>query len=205
MGKKVKKSEGLKNDKSLLVLAFDVSQERTGWALVAGMKVLTWGHLERPLGFEGVSFKDPAFSEWLYWYYEEIRGIILVCRDFGEIDYVVMEDLNTMWNKLAKILFQFQGAAKVVICKTLGTGVHLVHNKTVKSFYKIQDKKNLISKEIKDKAKKCKLKTVKIEMVNAVNKIHGTKFGYEENDEADAIGLATTFQFKRATKERESV
>jgi len=199
--KVVKKSEGLRSDKNLLVLAFDVSQERTGWALVAGMKVLTWGHLERPLGFKGVTFKDPTFSEWLHWYYEEIRSVILVCRDFGEIDYVVMEDLNTMWNKLARILFQFQGAAKVVICKTLGTGVHLVHNKTVKSFYKIQDKKNLISKDIIDKAKKYKQKTVKIGMVDAVNKIHGTKFSYEENDEADAIGLATTFQFKQAQKE----
>jgi Holliday junction resolvasome RuvABC endonuclease subunit len=199
----MKKNSGDLKNKELTVLAFDVSQERTGWALVRGMKALDWGNLIRPIGFKAVTFKDSEFTAWLCNYAAAIKEVINRCRDEGAvIDFVVMEDLNTMWNKLAKILFQFQAVAKLATYETLGIGVNLVHNKTVKSFYKIQDKKNLISKDIIDKAKKYKQKTVKIGMVDAVNKIHGTKFSYTENDEADAIGLATTFQFKLAQKKR---
>ena len=182
------------------ILGLDISQERTGWALLHYTKIEKWGKIDRPPSFEGVKFKDAQFPFLLNAYFEKLSFQLCNLKEMvGHIDSVVMEDLNIRWATAAKILMQFQAVAKLAVVQQLHADVYMVNNLTVKSVFKIQTKKHLINPEINDLAKTFKVKPVKIMMVQKINKIFETNFTYDQNDEADSIALVIT-HLKRQIK-----
>lgn len=175
------------NWKNKKVFALDISQERTGWALLEGNKVVTYGCIYRPMGFDGVKFKDLNFGSLLLEYFYAVYNIL--SKFGGTFDYIVMEDLNIRFAPAAKILMQFQAAAKLAAAKFVNE-IYMINNVTVKGIFKIQRRKSLIPQKIKDTANLFKVKEVKIQMVQKINEMFNTHLTYDENDEADAIALA---------------
>jgi hypothetical protein len=185
----------------LTIFSLDISQERTGYALVRGKSVIDYGNIQRPEDMpDKVKFSDPKFTEWISRFKDTVTDRLNMYIDDGEApDAFCMEDLNSEWIRLVRPLYQFQAAAKLACYERAKRPVYLIHNATVKSLFKIKS----ASKNIKDPAKKpsertmalakkLKIKPVKIQIVDKVNKLFGMNLGYEENDEADAISLAVT-------------
>jgi Holliday junction resolvasome RuvABC endonuclease subunit len=177
--------QALTND--VVMLGLDISYHRTGWAVTKGFELIGYGHLVPPTQFKKVTFKDADFSDVLHWYMKEILG---VCKAANP-HFVAMEDLNVRFVNTAKVMMQIQAAAKIGVV-SFGASVNMINNKTVKSFWGVETRKKSIPKEIHDLAMKHKQKPVKIQMVDKVNRMFGLDLTYEENDEADAIGLCLT-------------
>jgi len=195
----------MNNRSKLLIFSLDISQERTGYSLVRGKKVLRWGCFERPPHIpEKVKFSSHQFTEWLSWFKDEVMDLLSEFKSDGlDIDAVAMEDLNSEWIRLARPLYQFQAAAKLACFESLRKPIFLIHNASVKSLFNIKthrkntkDPTKLPAKEDMDLAKVLGMKVVKIQMVKAVNRIFKLGLSYEENDEADSIGLGVVLILK---------
>ncbi len=186
--------ESLKSD---LVIGLDISETRTGWALIQSPdEILGYGVITP---FKAIKDKDPFFGTVLLAYASEIKRILKNCEQISqqEIDFIVVEDLNIMFNKGNKMLTNFQSAAKLA-CAIYNKSmpVYLINNKTVKAFYKINTFKAKFTEDTLAKAKRYQQKPVKILMVEAINKNHKLELTYAQNDEADAIATAITYIHK---------
>jgi hypothetical protein len=171
-------------------MSLDVSQERTGWALLQGLEVLEYGSISIAPGSEN-------FPSKLLSYQMQVKSILdTLHEEHGQIHCIVMEDMNmkTKFNA-GKVLMQFQASAKIA-CALYDNeiDVNLVNNISVKSFFKVISRKTAIPESIlsiKKGIRNAKITPVKIQMVIAVNKCFPElKLTYEQNDEADAIGMA---------------
>jgi Holliday junction resolvasome RuvABC endonuclease subunit len=170
----------------MIILGFDVSKKRTGWAVLNNEKVIAYGALECPKEFEKDNNLDESFTKLLFWYRNQ--SVELVHKYNANI--VVLEDLNIGFNIAAKTIFQIQGVIK--LCGVM-TRVKLIHNKTVKSVFKIRNDPSYIDNDELKICKEFKIKkVVKVRMIKAVNEIFNLKLKYTEDDEADAIALAYT-------------
>lgn len=175
-----------------LIFSLDISQERTGWSLLRGFNILKYGAVRSPKGVRGPT--HPKFAELLCWYHDSIKELLENLDDEFKLDdiYVVVEDLNLRFNTSAKVLLQFQGAAKVALSEWVDS-IFPINNATVKAALKIQMKKKFFSPELKNMAKRENVKEVKILMVDKINKMYKLNLKYQQNDEADSIAMATVF------------
>ena len=180
---------------NMVAIAFDVSCTRTGWAALKGMNVILYGAIDIPEQYQKMTHKSPEFGEFLHWYAQEVASIVKKVRAITKrIDIAVVEDLNVRYVPMGKAIMQVHGVVKMGILMGYAlTRIIAINNKTVKSLFEIIDRKKLIPKEIVSLAKKEKVKPVKVQMVDVVNRMYPyMKLTYQENDEADAIGLAIT-------------
>jgi hypothetical protein len=185
----MKKSQSLKSNdfksSDLRVFSFDVSQDRTGWAILQGLRVLECGSL---------TSRGETLPVALINYLSDILKVLEnVENKYGSIHFFAMEDMNmkARFNS-GKILTRYQTAA-MMACATLDEAldVNLVNNASVKSLFKVISRKTSIPEEINKKVKELKnskVTAVKVQMVDAINKLY-PELGltYEQNDEADAI------------------
>jgi Holliday junction resolvasome RuvABC endonuclease subunit len=183
------------------VMGLDVSKERTGWAIISGMKCHAIGCIHCPKVWQKTKHNDPEFNDLLFWYEKQIEYLIKRYLKTGlELKCIAMEDLNIQYAKTAKVMLQFQAAARLGVMRGSEEAlpIELIHNQTVKSAFKIRvDKKDIGYQDIIMVAKSHKVKEVKILMVDAINGIFDLKLDYSQNDEADAIALAYTAILKR--------
>jgi Holliday junction resolvasome RuvABC endonuclease subunit len=179
----------------MVAISFDISVTRTGWTALKGMNVILYGAIEIPEKYKKLTHKQPEFGELLHWYTQEIESIVRkVYTITKRIDIAVVEDLNVRFVPMGKAIMQVHGAVKIgIIMGCALTKIIAVNNKTVKSLFEIIDRKKLIPEEIVAKAKAEKVKPVKVQMVDVINRMYPhMNLSYQENDEADAVALAIT-------------
>jgi len=175
----------------MIILGFDVSKKRTGWSVLDDTKVncnkvVAYGVLECPKEYEKDNNLDESFNALLRWYYD--KSLELISK--YDPDVIVLEDLNIQYNIAAKTILQIQAVIKLSGDEV---PVKLIHNKTVKSVFKIKNDSNYIDQNELKICKEHKIKkVVKVRMIKAVNEIFDLKLKYNQDDEADSIALAYT-------------
>jgi Holliday junction resolvasome RuvABC endonuclease subunit len=177
------------------ILGFDVSKVRTGWAVLDNMNIVHYGFLACPKDFYDKTNLEESFNDLLKWYYDNATYLIAQY----EPDIVVLEDLNIQFNIAAKTILQIQSAIKVSVKNYVKKNIalKLIHNKTVKSYFKIKNDpsyQNNLEMEICQKYKIKKV--VKVRMILTINEIFDIGLNWEQNDEADAIALACVCYLK---------
>lgn len=174
------------------ILSFDISQSRTGWAILDYChSVLRYGAIQSNGSKIGVTHK--SFPQVLLDFKEKVSLVIEECTsEFGQIDAFVVEDLNMKFNQSAKVLLHYHGACKLAIAEVgYDVGCYMVNNQSVKGYMGVKTRKSLFSQKLKDVSKKLGITPVKVQMVALINRDY-PEIGitYKTHDEADAIAQA---------------
>jgi len=170
----------------MIGLGLDTAKNRTGWAFIENMNILEYGHIECPKDLAKIKVDDAEFSKVLMWYYDQIKLLFQIHIP----NIIVMERLNLEYNRSAKTMIQFQTVVRLVSIREFFKNVYTIHNKTVKSAFKLNTPKNKIPISYIQKARDLKIaKPHKLMMVDKINEIFDTCLSYDQDDEADAIAL----------------
>lgn len=114
------------------VLSLDVSASSTGWCFTSDGKLLHTGLIKT----KGVG----KAGERLAVYSEKLEKLLL----YFSPEAIVMEDTFSGKNvRTLKLLSEFAGVTKYVCFNTLGVDPYVISNNTVKSYYKVRNKRNL--------------------------------------------------------------
>jgi len=188
-----------------IYIGIDTSFHKTGWAVMKGFNILDYGNIIPPKEFKKVKASDIEFSQFLLWYSKQIQKIVVdIFNKYHQIDYVVLEDLNVEFVRVAKAMIQVFSAARIGILMGYNfANISTIHNRTVKAMFEIPMGKQMSKylkthSGVKDRAKLEKLRPDKILMVDRINKMYNynTELTYDDNDIADAIALCITKMIK---------
>ena len=194
------------------VLGLDLSFHRTGWAVTKGMQLMEYGIITPPDIFKKITWKDKEFPWALEWLKDETSSLTKKLTDKYGITVAAIEELNIRYVNIIKIIMQIQAAFKLgLIAGNPTIDIDRISNKSVKGFLGLPNFKkdyptgiNGKAKELKKKYKK-EIKPIKILAIDKINKLYGLKLEYNQDDEADAIGLCITALYKRGQKENNNV
>lgn len=185
------------------VLGLDISFHRLGWGVTKGMGLKDYGFLSPPDIFKKTTWKSEEFTWALEWIRSEIATLTSQMRSKYQIEIVAIEDLNIRHVNILKILMQVQAAVKVGILAGYDMlEIDRISNLAVKGFLGVPNRKKDYPKEILKLAKELRKKEVKIMTIDAINQLYGISLSYDQDDEADAIGLCITSLYKRGLNAR---
>jgi Holliday junction resolvasome RuvABC endonuclease subunit len=118
------------------VLSLDISASSTGWAFSFGQ---ARGKFE--YGLIKTSPKFPTAAR-LAFFRVELNKVLVQLRP----THVVIEDSFTGMNpKVAKLLAKFSGVAEELCMSIMGDPPHVMATTTVKSFFKVKNKKEMFN------------------------------------------------------------
>lgn len=191
-------TENSLNLESKAVLGLDTSFHRTGWGVTKGMELLDYGFISPPDILKKTTWKSDEFPMALEWLRSEIATLTKQMHKKYNVEMVAIEELNIRHVNIIKILMQIQASVKIGILNGWDMmEIDRISNIAVKGFLGVPNRKKDIPKDINALAKKIKQKPVKIITVDIINRLYGINLSYDENDEADAIGLCLTSLYKR--------
>ena len=136
------------------ILSFDVSSISTGWAFIFGGKLKEFGTIVPPKSFR--------LQEKLYYFKNEVKALLKIF----EPDYIIVEETYLKNVKTLKTLMQFVSVVNMQCFEVLHEEPILVSPQTVRSHYKLRDKKEVFD-YMKDKYK-VKLKKYTFETGNDI-------------------------------------
>lgn len=191
------------NLESKAVLGLDVSFHRTGWAVTRGMKLLEYGFISPPEIFKKTTWKSDEFPMALEWLRFEIANLTKHMRRKHNIEIAAIEELNIRHVNIIKILMQIQASVKIGVLNGYDMiDIDRVSNLAVKGFLGVPNRKKDIPKEINKLSLQLKKKPVKIMTIDKINKLYNLDLNYNQDDEADAIGLCVTALYRRGLDAR---
>ena len=136
------------------ILSFDVSSVSTGWSYIFNGKLQEFGVIVPP--------KSYRLQEKLYWFKNEVNALLKIYYP----SYVIVEETYLKNVKTLKTLMQFIGVINLECFMTLDEEPLMVSPQTVRSHFKLKDKKEVFD-YIKDKYK-VKLKKYTFETGNDI-------------------------------------
>ena len=114
------------------ILSLDVSASSTGWCFTSDGRLLHTGLIKTKY--------MTNTGERLAVYSEKLEKLLL----YFSPEAIVMEDTFSGKNvRTLKLLSEFAGVTKYICFKTLGIDPYVISNNTVKSYYKVRNKKAL--------------------------------------------------------------
>lgn len=136
------------------ILSFDVSSVSTGWSFIFGGKLQDFGTI--------VPSKSFRLQEKLYYFKNAVNALLKIF----EPDYIIVEETYLKNVKTLKTLMQFVSVVNTQCFEVLHEEPILVSPQTVRSHYKLRDKKEVFD-YMKDKYK-VKLKKYTFETGNDI-------------------------------------
>jgi len=136
------------------ILSFDVSSVSTGWSFLFGGKLQEFGTIIPP--------KSYRLQEKLYWFKNSVNALLKIF----EPDYIIVEDTYLKNVTTLKVLMQFVSVVNTQCFEVLGEEPLFVSPQTVRSHYKLRNKKDVFD-YVKNKYK-VKLKKYTFETGNDI-------------------------------------
>lgn len=113
------------------ILSFDVSSVSTGWSFIFGGKLKEFGTIQPP--------KSYRLQEKLYWFKNEVNALLKIYWP----DYIIVEETYLKNVKTLKTLMQFVTVVNIECFEVLDEEPLFISPQTVRSHYKLKDKKEV--------------------------------------------------------------